>query len=162
MSINKELEFNTIINDILKNEKFIELKYEIHHGISRLEHSLNVAKMTYNACKHLNLKNYEEITRAALLHDFFKSSEVTENSFLNHPTKALENAKANFELTKKQENIIISHMFPVCKVLPKCKESFIVSIADKIVAIKEGVRYKVPLTIGATFLFFLNFAINQR
>lgn len=156
MSINKEIEFNNIINDILKNEKFIELKYEIHHGISRLEHSLNVAKLTYNACKKMGIKNYEEITRAALLHDFFKNDEIEEKSFLNHPMKALENASSNFSLTEIQENIIVSHMYPVSKVRPKYKESYIVSAADKIIAIKECTKYKIPLTVGAAFLFFIN------
>lgn len=162
MSINKELEFNNIISDILKNEAFIELRYEIHHGISRLEHSLNVAKLTFNACKKMGIKDYVDVTRAALLHDFFKSDEVTEKSFLNHPIKALENAKANFTLTEKQENIIISHMYPVSRVMPKYKESWLVSVADKVVAVKECAKYKLPLAIGTTFLFFINFAIIQR
>ncbi len=162
MKVNKELEFNNIINDILKNEKFIELRYEIHHGISRLDHSLNVAKLTYNACKKLGIKNYAEVTRAALLHDFFKSEEVPKKSFLLHPQKALENAKANFNLSKMQENIIASHMFPICRVNPKYKESFIVSTSDKIVALKEVTKYKIPLTIGATFLFFFNFFVIPR
>lgn len=162
MSINKELEFNNIISDILKNEAFIELRYEIHHGISRLEHSLNVAKLTFNACKKMGIKDYVDVTRAALLHDFFKSDEVTEKSFLNHPIKALENAKANFTLTEKQENIIISHMYPVARVMPKYKESWLVSVADKVVAVKECAKYKLPLAIGTTFLFFINFAIIQR
>ena len=47
MTVNKEVEFNNIVNDILKKDEFIELKYEIHHGISRLQHSLSVAKLTY-------------------------------------------------------------------------------------------------------------------
>lgn len=162
MSINKELEFNNIISDILKNEAFIELRYEIHHGISRLEHSLNVAKLTFNACKKMGIKDYVDVTRAALLHDFFKSDEVTEKSFLNHPVKALENAKASFTLTEKQENIIISHMYPVARVMPKYKESWLVSVADKVVAVKECAKYKLPLAIGTTFLFFINFAIIQR
>lgn len=162
MSINKELEFNNIISDILKNEEFIELRYEIHHGMSRLDHSLSVARLTYNACKSLKMKNYKEVTRAALLHDFFKNDEVESHSFINHPAVALKNAKRNFELSNLQENIIASHMFPVAKVMPKCKESLIVSTADKIVAVKECAKYKIPLTIGATFLFFINFAIIQR
>lgn len=162
MSVNKELEFNNIINDILKNDKFIELRYEIHHGMSRLDHCLSVAKMTYNMAKFLHLKNVEEVTRAALLHDFFKNSEVGSNSFKKHPLVALKNAKENFELTKKQENIIASHMFPVCEVMPKCSESLLVSLVDKLVAIKECTKEKIPLTIGTAFLFFINISIINR
>ncbi len=162
MTINKEVEFNNIISDILKNKEFIDLKYEIHHGISRLDHSLNVARMTYRICKRLHVKNYEEITRAALLHDFFRTNEVPDKSFLLHPLKAVENSKKNFEITNIQENIIASHMFPVTKVLPKYAGSWIVSGADKAVAIYECTKYKVPLTIGATFLFCLNICFIQR
>lgn len=162
MSINKEIEFNNIISDILKNEEFIQLRYEIHHGISRLDHSLNVAKLTYNLASKLHLDNSKEVTRAALLHDFFKSDEVSGPSFTNHPSIALINAKKNFKLDKMQENIIEAHMFPVSKVLPKYKESWLVSLCDKLIAINECTRYKIPLTIGATFIFFLNVAIIQR
>ena len=137
MTINKEVEFNNIISDILKNKEFIDLKYEIHHGISRLDHSLNVARLTYKMCKRLHVKNYEEITRAALLHDFFRTEDVPEKCFLNHPLKAVENSKKNFEISDFQENIIAAHMFPVTKTIPKHVGSWIVSGADKADAIYE-------------------------
>ena len=164
MTINKEVEFNNIVSDILKNESFIELKYEIHHGISRLDHSLNVARLTYNTCKKMKIKNYNEITRAALLHDFFKSSEINGNSFINHPKKALDNSKNNFEISSIQENIIVSHMFPMTKTIPKNIGSWIVTLADKMVALYECTKYKIPLTIGAVMLeqlccFLLIFAL---
>lgn len=162
MTINKEVEFNNIISDILKNKEFIDLKYEIHHGISRLDHSLNVARLTYKMCKRLHVKNYEEITRAALLHDFFRTDDVPEKCFLNHPLKAVECSKKNFEISDFQENIIAAHMFPVTKTIPKHVGSWIVSGADKAVAIYECTKYKVPLTIGAAFLFCMNICFIQR
>lgn len=162
MTINKEVEFNNIISDILKNKEFIDLKYEIHHGISRLDHSLNVARLTYKMCKRLHVKNYEEITRAALLHDFFRTEDVPEKCFLNHPLKAVENSKKNFEISDFQENIIAAHMFPVTKNIPKHVGSWIVSGADKAVAIYECTKYKVPLTIGAAFLLCMNICFIQR
>ena len=161
MTMNKEVEFNNIVNDIIKNEEFIELKYELHHGLSRLDHSLSVAHLTYNICNIFNLRNTFSITRAALLHDFFKDSEVGKLAFVNHPMVASRNAMNNFNINKMQKNIIESHMFPISKTVPKSIGSHIVSIADKIVAIKECTKYKVPLTIGATFLFILNFSIRQ-
>ena len=162
MTINKEVEFNNIISDILKNKEFIDLKYEIHHGISRLDHSLNVARLTYKMCKRLHVKNYEEITRAALLHDFFRTDDVPEKCFLNHPLKTVECSKKNFEISDFQENIIAGHMFAVTKNIPKHVGSWIVSGADKAVAIYECTKYKVPLTIGAAFLFCMNICFIQR
>ena len=69
-----------------------------------------------------------------------------------HPYPALENAKANFNTTKLEEDIIINHMFPsLPHKIPKNLESWIVSIVDKIVAIYEfyesygkTVVYKLP------------------
>lgn len=162
MTLRKEEEFNNLVSDILKDSYFIELKYEIHHGISRMEHSLNVAKLTYRMCKMFRIKRWEETTRAALLHDYFKNEEIKKWAFVNHPLQAALNAEKIYRINAFEKNIIESHMFPLVKVMPKSKESLLVSGADKIVAVKECVRYKVPLTIGAVCLFFLNFCIIQR
>lgn len=162
MIIDKDILFNNIVNDILKNEEFISLKYEMHHGISRLDHSLSVAHLTFNICNFLNLKNISDITRAALLHDFFKDNEVGKHAFINHPLVAAKNAQKIFNINKIQKNIIESHMFPISKVLPRNIGSFIVSTADKIVAVKECTKYKVPLTIGAVFLFLINISFIKH
>ena len=162
MTLKKEIEFNNIVNDILKNKDFIALKYEIHHGISRLDHSLNVAKVTYQLCKKLKIKNYEEIIRAALLHDFFKNNEVVDKAFLNHPSKALKNAQQCFNLTLKQENIIMAHMFPISKVMPNNVGSWVVSSADKFVALYECAKFKAPIKVGAILIFILNLCFIQR
>ncbi len=162
MTLKKEVEFNTIVNDILKDEYFINLKYEIHHGISRMEHSIHVAKLTYKICKFFRIKKIVETTRAALLHDYFKTEEIEKYAFINHALRAAENAYKNYNISAFERNIIESHMFPMVKVLPKYKESFLVSLADKVVAIKECTKYKIPLVIGAMFLFFFNVCIAQR
>lgn len=162
MSIKKEIDFNNMVHDILNNKEFISLKDELHHGISRLDHSLHVARLTYNMCDVLHKDNIKDVTRAALLHDFFKDEQIEKFSFVNHPKQAVINAQIYFNINELQENIIASHMFPVSSIIPKHKESWIVSLADKIVSLKECVQYKVPLTIGTAFLFFINFAIIQR
>ncbi len=159
--MNWEIEFNQIIDDILLNEKFISLKYIIHHGISRLDHSLHVARITFLVCRKFHLKNTAEITRAALLHDFFTNSNE-KKAFYKHPTWALENATNEFALNDMQKNIIASHMFPICKTLPNCKESFLVSTIDKVVASYELTKYKAPIEIGAILIFVINFLAIQR
>ena len=104
MKIKKQVEFNDIISDILKNEKIIGLRYEYHHGISRLDHSLNVARLTFNMCKLFKIEKIEEVTRAALLHDFYKTGE--DSSFRGHPTTAVNNAKRVFNVNDMQADII--------------------------------------------------------
>lgn len=160
MKIKKQIEFNNIIKDILKEEQIINLKYENHHGISRLEHSLNVSYLTYLWASKLKLSNINEVTRAALLHDFFFS--FNDSSFKGHPKSAVKNAKRVFNINDMQEDIIKNHMFPATISIPKYKETYLVSLADKVIAIRECARYKVPLKIGTLLLFTFNFLTIQR
>lgn len=160
MKVKKQLEFNNIISDILKNDEVISLRHEKHHGISRLDHSLSVAKLAFNLCRIFNLKNIEEVTRAALLHDFYHTGD--DSSFKGHPLSARNNAKRVFNINLLQEDIIYNHMFPATLRLPKYKETWLVSLSDKLIAIKECTRYKIPLEAGTTFLFIFNFLILPR
>ncbi len=165
MGLKETYEFESIINDITNHPKFLKLRQELHHGISRYEHSLRVAKMTYKISKKMNL-DYERATRAALLHDFFLDEQTTEynarKTFKIHPLIALENAKKCFDLDQKQENIIASHMFPVCNTLPKYKESYIVTLSDKLVATHEMYRYKAALMMGVYLIFLFNMISIQK
>lgn len=140
-----EIEFYNIIIDILVSDKFRELYDEPHHGINRKEHSINVAKTTFILSKRMGLKNYEELTRTALLHDLFEDYETKNTiAFLSHPKIAANNAKKLFGINNKQINIIKTHMFPLTNVLPKSLDSLYISTVDKGVALYETAKYKIP------------------
>ena len=136
-------EFNNIIKDIINNEEFMKLQNEVHHSTTRFNHSLRVAYEVYNKLKDNN-QNYVDATRAALLHDFFFDDDLSSSQsdrLNNHPLIALENAKKYFDINELQENIILSHMYPLSYCLPRFKESWIVSLMDKKVTILEFKRY---------------------
>ncbi len=153
----KDIEFNNIISDIIKSDKFITLKDENHHGISRLEHSLNVSKVAYRLSRKFKLKKIKDITRAALLHDLYNDDElIGEISLIAHSKKASENALQYFNVNKRQLNAINAHMFPLSKTLPKYTESWMVTLSDKIVAIYEMLRYKAPLKCGTFMVLLIN------
>ena len=136
-------EFNNIIKDIVTNEEFMKLQNEVHHSTTRFNHSLRVAYEVYNKLKDNN-QNYVDATRAALLHDFFFDDDLSssQNDRLNnHPLIALENAKKYFDINELQENIILSHMYPLSYCLPRFKESWIVSLMDKKVTKLEFKRF---------------------
>ena len=134
-------EYISIVEDILSNKEFNKIKYIEHHGITRFDHSIRVSYLSYKIARFFHLKS-DEVARAGLLHDFFLSDEerTMKDKFLStftHPKKALKNAKELFELTKREENIIVSHMFPINFIIPRYLESIIVSSVDKLIALYE-------------------------
>ena len=143
------LSFDYISKDILKNRKFQRIAYESHHGITRMEHSMRVAKYVYKISKKLNL-DYVSATRAAILHDFFTNAEFGANHGLIqgvvHPHIALQNACGEFDLNDIEKNAIESHMYPLCCKMPKYKESWVLTGVDKVVAIYEYLSYKFSYT----------------
>lgn len=142
----KKEKFLKIINDILANKSIQNLKlYKHHYAYTRLEHCLSVSYYTYVICKFLHL-DYKSAARAALLHDlFFYDCEDKlsrpKNHIKNHPKIALENANKLFNLNKKEQDIILKHMWPLTFSPPKYLESFIVTIVDKYCAFKEWSMY---------------------
>ena len=165
MKKSNRTEFEKIVNDILLNNEFRELDKELHHGISRHGHCLRVAKWTYNITKKCNL-NYKNATRAALMHDFYLDSELeTKNCFTalsDHTKKAVETASKYYNLTSLESNIIESHMFPFGHKVPKYKESWVVTLVDKSVALYEMYRYKLSLKLGIYIIFVFNMITVQR
>ena len=166
MSDKKQKDFNSIVQDITANKRFNLLNTELHHGITRYQHSMRVAKWTYKVCDKLHMKNKIDTTRAALLHDFYINDDlITDNSAkaLNeHPSKALINSKKYFTINELQEDIIINHMFPCTLSLPKTKEGWLVSGIDKIVGAYEMLRFKTSLYAGIYLLFMFEFMKISR
>lgn len=154
-----KLSFEEIKNEIINTDKYQSLKDEAHHGMTRYKHSLNVAKLSYRMAKILKA-DYISTTRGALLHDYFNTSEYRGTKGLKtasvHPILALNNANRDFKLNDKEQNIIVSHMFPMGDNIPNCKEAWIVTTADKICALGECTIHKPKELLTLYFLFFIN------
>lgn len=143
-----ETEYNSIVSDILNHKEFIKTKNIIHHSLNRYDHSIRVSYYSYKIARFLKL-DYKQTARAGLLHDFFlidnKNISLKERALtlFNHPKYALAHSLKHFDLTEKEQNIIVSHMFPVCPTrLPKYLESWIVDIVDDVISIKEEIYVK--------------------
>ena len=166
MSDKHRKEFTGYIRDIISNDKFNKLDQEKHHGITRYEHSMRVARHAFMLTKIFRIKNVEDVTRAALLHDFYIDSDLGDASSAKrlglHPAAALNNALKYYKLNDIQKDIIVNHMFPVTKTLPKHKESWLVTLVDKSVSAYEMIKYKLPLYAGIYFLFMMNLVITKR
>ncbi len=148
-------EFETIVGDILTHSEFQKLKKIEHHGNGLYEHSVSVGYYSYRVTKILGL-DYESVARGATLHDFFTESwqnqkkdskgikRIKEMHGFKHPKDALRNATIYFNLNEKEEDMILKHMFPLTIVPPMHLESWVVTMVDKGVAIKEMAQEHTP------------------
>ena len=137
----EDINYYSIINDILDNKKFNMMSECKHHGLTRLDHSFKVSYYSYKIAKKMNL-NYRAVARAGLLHDFFIDGDLNGGkeklSVVFHPYKSLENSENYFCLNDIEKDIIITHMFPTLPhKVPKYLESWLVSLVDKVVAVYE-------------------------
>lgn len=137
-------EFIGCIDELLKCENVKELdNFSQHLNTSRLQHSINVAYYSYLICKHLKF-DYRSAARAGLLHDLYlynRHIQKHEQSHtIYHPKEALKNAKEIAELNKIEEDAILKHMWPLCKGMPKYKETVVVTFADKYCATAEFIK----------------------
>lgn len=136
-------EFETIIEDIETNETVQRMReFRQHCSTTCYEHCKQVAYYSYLICKKHNL-DYSAAARAGMLHDLFlydwriKRADRKRFHGFRHPRIALNNSMNEFNLTKKERDIILKHMWPITVILPKYKESYIVSFVDTYCACKE-------------------------
>ena len=152
-----------IVNDILESEDFQKLEEIEHHGITRYEHSLKVSYYAYKISKFLRL-DYKSTARGGLLHDFFlspndKTSMESIHLTFTHPKMARDNAHYLFMTNIKEDDIIISHMFPFYKSFPKYAESWIVNLTDKVIGTNEFMHkfnFKMSYATNLALLFIIN------
>ncbi len=162
----KDKEYLRIVKYILEDKSFEKMSNISHHCSNRYDHSLKVSYYSYKIAKLLRL-NSEEVARAGLLHDFYFETTVDYKKTTNkvklftteHPKQALENAKKRFTISEKEEDIIISHMFPFDFRLPKYMESWVVNFTDTFISIFEFSKkfsYKFSYVTNLYLILILN------
>lgn len=153
------------VQDILNNEDFKSLQQYTHHGTTTCyHHTLEVAQLAYRLACALKL-DYVAATRGALLHDFFMYNWRTGGPRLHgfrHPRIALTNASKHFILNPKEKDSILRHMWPLTPLPPRYPESWIVTLADKIVATKDYINYisaKMGVLLSSVKITFAKIAV---
>lgn len=157
-------EYYEIVKDILESDEFQRRKSFKHHGnITVYEHCLKVSKLAYKISKLFKNVDINSVIIGALLHDFYKepwqSKPPAKNFFkkhgFTHANEAYLNVLKHYPevVNKKVEDIITKHMFPLNISFPKYKESWIVTISDKIVSLEV---VKKPLFFLALFFIYKN------
>ena len=140
-------EFQKIIQELIENEDVQQMKNYIQHfNTDCYEHCYNVAYLSYLISKKMNW-NYKSSARAGMLHDLFLynwRTRLDDRKGLHaftHAKQACKNASKLFELTKKEQNMIKRHMFPVTIIPPTSKEGILLTIIDKYCTIYEFKKY---------------------
>ena len=106
-------------SDIFQKPNFKKTAKFVQHGdVSVRKHSISVALTALKIRPSRFYKFYE-------LHGF------------THPGTALKNAKKDFRLTPREQDIIKKHMWPLTVIPPMCREAWIVTAADKYCSLME-------------------------
>ena len=132
-------EFIATTQELLGSEQVRMMGRWKHHGpISTLDHSLFVAYCSYRVARVLRL-DAQAAARGGLLHDLYlydskdKSAHPGWQCF-DHPRAAAKNAAELTELSHKEHNIILSHMWPLGGALPRSAEAWLVDLVDTLCA----------------------------
>ena len=171
---NRDSEFYEIIEPLVRNKTVQRLKeFRQHYDTSCYDHSFMASYYSYLVSKKLGW-DYKSVTRAAMLHDLFlydwrvKIDRKGLHAF-THPKTACTNASILFDLSDKEKNIILSHMWPLTiNCTPKSKEGFLLTFIDKFCAIKESIDHyvkiyksNVTLRYAYVLLGFLVLKVNK-
>ena len=126
-------------------------EYIQHGSVTTYQHCKNVALVSFWLNRRLHLHADEtSLAVGALLHDFYLYDWHIKGTFhglrrlfemhgFSHPGYACVNAKRVFGVTKKEQSIIASHMWPLTfRHVPTCREAIIVCLADKYCAVVES------------------------
>lgn len=153
--------FRKVLSDVRSGERsrFKQTGDYIQHGnTSVMKHCICVAALSLRIADGLHIKvDKKSLIRGALLHDYFlydwheKHCGHGLHGF-KHPYFALRNANRDFDLTDIEQNVILRHMFPLTPIPPKCREAWIVCMADKYCSAKETV-YTVKRYANSAFHF---------
>lgn len=130
--------------EILTSPQMQSEKLFMQHGaVSCYDHSVAVAYTSLKLAASWRIKvDRRSLVRGALLHDYFlydwhDADPSHRLHGFRHAKKALQNARVDFALNAKEEDIIVKHMFPLNLSLPRYRESVLVILADKWCAVAE-------------------------
>lgn len=160
--LSKCSEYYSCVTDLLNDRNVQRLSAFRHHiGTTRFQHSLNVSYYNFLLCRFLHL-NARAAARAGMLHDLFfynrKNHEKIERSHASEHSKiAFFNASEMFSISELEGDMIINHMWPMTKSLPRHRETFIITLVDKFCAVAEvltsalhvtGTKFRVAVALA--------------
>ena len=142
---------SAILEQYDHHPKVQEMREFIQHGdVTTYQHCKNVVLVSWWLNHRLHLGADEtSLAVGAFLHDFYlydwHKNKIRPSRFykfyelhgFTHPGTALKNAKKDFRLTPREQDIIKKHMWPLTVIPPMCREAWIVTAADKYCSLME-------------------------
>ena len=134
--------------EILDSPEFQRAMEQKHHHVTTVgNHSLGVAYTSVKICRFLNAMHIktdtESIVRGALCHDLgiVGRYEKFSNNLVcwqRHPKESYKVARKLLgDLNKCEKDIICHHMWPTTPMPPRCREGYVIVLADKYCAVRE-------------------------
>ena len=146
MNRSAHAQFLDCVAPLLESRQVQSMKQWRHHfSITCYEHSLFVSYVAFRLAKKFGW-DCRAAARAGLLHDLYLYDPADRaahpgNQCLDHPVAALRNARELCpDLTEREANAILTHMFPLSVHLPRCREAAVVNMADKFCATIEVIH----------------------
>lgn len=139
----QDTEFMEHVGHLIAHPKFKKLDQIVQHRHStRYEHSINVAYTSFKIARKLGWDK-KATARGGLLHDLFyydwRVTKFSKGHAWTHPRIVVRNARKLVDLTAREEDIILKHMWGATIAPPRYKEGYIVTMVDKYWAVKEAV-----------------------
>jgi len=145
--------FRRQVEPLLDSEEVQRMRRFRRHadGVSCYDHSVFVAYVSFRLARRLGL-DYRAAARAGLLHDLalrdWNETDVGRlRRLVVHPRVAAQDAE-RFGISALERDIILKHMWPLTPALPRHRESFVVSFADKVCACAEMLHVYSAAHIG--------------
>lgn len=143
LSPERDADFFSLVGDLYATDEVQSMRqYPQHSTTNRLDHIRAVTYMSYILSKKFSL-DVKAASRAALLHDLvyydWHDPDYSHRPHgFRHPRFAVFNARLlNPSITKKEERIILRHMWPLTPLPPSSREGLIVTFCDKYCASRE-------------------------
>ena len=146
LSTTEHEQLYAILQQYDENPQVQRMREFIQHGdVTTYQHCKNVVRVSFWLNRRLHLHADEtSLAVGALLHDFYLYDWHNKGTFhglrrlfemhgFSHPGCACINAERVFGITKKEQSIISSHMWPLT-----FREAIIVCLADKYCAVVES------------------------
>lgn len=137
----RQLVCQDVIGDLLEHPKFLETRYQLHHGGRKSDHLVRSARYSYWLAGVVGADRLVS-ARAGLLHDLHSRL----GTLSSHGGIAASVA-AQMGESHDVCRAIVPHMFPLGPA-PTTREGWVLAVADKVASVVDALHYMARMLTG--------------